>query len=210
MNEKLTKNNTKLTWALILSIGAILLCLLVFGLWIFEKIPHSVISPDTFIGACVTLLGVIVTVAVGAQIVNVMEVKSAQRRYEEELQTALKKIQHQQEQLEEEQHRNSHLHNCNIAKSMLYDGECGKACFYYICALYEYLQMKEQLGNEDYIFKGMLNCLDKCDGNWGIPEKMHAELKNVDQFLRKTPNYHWVKDMYEKLHIKCMEKIDSK
>ena len=64
-------------WALCLSIIAMLLCLLVFILWIFEAIPHSVISADSFIGACVALLGVIVTIAVGAQIVNVMEVKSA-------------------------------------------------------------------------------------------------------------------------------------
>ena len=199
MNEKLTKSNNRLTWALMLSIVAILLSLLVLGLWIFEKIPHSVILPDTFIGACVTLLGVIVTVAVGAQIVNVMEVKSAQRRYEEELQTALEKIQHQQEKLEEEQHRNSHLHNCNIAKSMLDDRECGKAFFYYTCALYEYLQMKEQLGNEGYIFKELHRCLKEREGNWKISEKMQAELINVDKCLHQNTNYHWVQGQYETL-----------
>lgn len=71
MNES---ENRKSTWALCLSIAAILLCLSVFILWAFEVMPHSVITPDTFIGACVALLGVIVTVAVGSQIVNVLEV----------------------------------------------------------------------------------------------------------------------------------------
>ena len=76
--------NKQSTWALCLSIAAIILCLLVITIWAFEVMPHSVITPESFIGACVALLGVIVTVAVGSQIVNVMEVKSAQRKYEDE------------------------------------------------------------------------------------------------------------------------------
>ena len=56
--------NRKSTWALCLSISAILLCLLVFALWAIEVIPRSVVSAESFIGACVALLGVIVTVAV--------------------------------------------------------------------------------------------------------------------------------------------------
>lgn len=75
----------KSTWALLISIVVLLLCLLVLTLWLFEVVPHSVITPDSFIGACVALLGMIVTMAVGSQIVNVMELMSAQRKYEEEL-----------------------------------------------------------------------------------------------------------------------------
>lgn len=83
MCEK-NKDN-KSNWAIGLSIVAIVLCLLVLALWIVEAIPHSVILPESFIGACVALLGVIVTIAVGAQIVNVMEIKSSQKVYENEL-----------------------------------------------------------------------------------------------------------------------------
>ena len=108
MSEK--NRDKKSMWALLISIVALLLCLFVLALWVFEVIPHSVITPDSFIGACVSLLAVIVTLAVGSQIVNVIEVKSAQRKYEEELKTSLEKIQQQQVQIEEEQHRNSHLH----------------------------------------------------------------------------------------------------
>lgn len=64
----MNNSNNKSTWALIVSIVAILLSLSVLVQWIFEMIPHSVISPETFIGACVTLLGVIVTVAIGGSI----------------------------------------------------------------------------------------------------------------------------------------------
>ena len=67
--------NRKSTWALCLSVAAIDMCLLLFLLLIFEVMPHCVIKPKSFIGVCVAVLGVIVTVAFGSQIVNVMEVK---------------------------------------------------------------------------------------------------------------------------------------
>lgn len=65
-----TKVNNKINFAIGLSIAAVILCLLVFGLWIYEIIPHSIILPETFIGACVTLLFIIVTIAVCWQIFN--------------------------------------------------------------------------------------------------------------------------------------------
>lgn len=134
------QQNRKSTWALCLSIAAIVLYLLVFALWIFDVYPRSVVTAECFIGACVALLGVIVTVAVGLQIVNVLEVKSAQRKYEEELKVALEKIQYQQEQMEDEHHRNMYLHNCVLAITMAQGKDDVKACYYHMSALYQVLQ----------------------------------------------------------------------
>lgn len=199
--------NRKSTWALCLSMAAILLCLLVFALWAFDVYPRSIISAETFIGACVAVLGVIVTVAFGSQIVNVMEVKSAQRKYEEELKVALEKIQRQQEQMEEEQHRNSLLHNCNLAKSMQDDKRYGKACFYYVCALYENLQLKTPLGNEVYILSELSNCLGQKEGVWNILPKMQEDLKIADALMRQHSNYHWIQAQYEPLRGEYFKRI---
>ena len=84
-----------------LSIVAIVLCLLVFALWIFEVTPHSVITPDSFIGACVSLLAVIVTIAIGWQIFNIVEVKSIIKEYAQK-QVEVDKLQNQ---LQNEIHR---------------------------------------------------------------------------------------------------------
>lgn len=78
MNKQINmkdQSNKKSIWALCLSIIAIVLCLVVFALRIFEIMPHSVIKPESIIGACVALLGVIVTMAVGWQIYNAIEMK---------------------------------------------------------------------------------------------------------------------------------------
>jgi len=199
--------NKKTIWALGVSIAAILLSLLVLVLWAFEVMPHSVITPESFIGACVALLGVIVTVAVGSQIVNVMEVKSAQRKCEEELKVALEKIQRQQEQIEEDKHLNALMHNCNLAKFMKDDKKYGMACFYYICALYENLQIITALGNEAFILSELQKCLGQKDGVWNIPEKMQGELKNVDKLLHQNANYHWVQGQYEPLRNEYFKRI---
>ena len=153
------------------------------------------------------LLGVIVTMAVGSQIVNVMEVKSAQRKYEEELKVALEKIQRQQEQIEEDKHLNAMMHNCNQAKFMQDDKQYGKACFYYVCALYENLQLKTPIGNEAYILSGLQKCLEQKEGVWNIPPKMQEDLKIADALMHQHSNYHWIQTQYEPLRDDYLKRI---
>lgn len=88
------QSNKKSIWALCLSIIAIVLCLVVFALRIFEIMPHSVIKPESIIGAYVTLLGVIVTVVVGWQIYNAIEMRQM-----------IKLIEEKQESLDESQRK---------------------------------------------------------------------------------------------------------
>jgi len=105
MNEQ---QNKKSTWALCLSIAAILLCLLVFALWALEVMPHSVVTVDSFIGACVALLGVIVTVAVGWQIYNAIEMKEK-----------IAEIDRLQQQQEGQEHRMEQMY-CNASRVVGY------------------------------------------------------------------------------------------
>lgn len=199
--------NRKSIWALCLSIAAILLCLLAFALWAFEVMPHSVVTVDSFIGACVALLGVIVTIAVGSQIVNVMEVKSAQRKYEEELKTALTKLQNQQKQMEDERHYNLHIHHCSIALLAETQGYFPNAIYYYFGALLNGLQMQESLDNEDFVFSHMKQCLSKCDQAISIPIHWQKNLKNNDMEIQNSPNYHWIKGEYEPLRDDYFKRI---
>ena len=200
--------NIKSTWALCLSIAAILLCLLVFVLWAFDVYPRSVVTAESFIGACMALLGVIVTVAVGSQIVNVMEVKSAQRKYEEELKAALEKIQQQQAQIEESRHQNTHLHNCAFAVVMELNRNYAAACYYYLSAVYEGLQTKNAEGNIDFVFVHWRNCLDKGRGTeFKVPSLMKDELKTIDTLFNQLPNSRLIMDKYKPLRDEYFKKI---
>ena len=206
MSEK--NNDKKSTWALLISIVALLLCLLVLALWVFKVIPHSVITPDSFIGACVSLLAVIVTLAVGSQIVNVIEVKSAQRKYEEELKSALEKIQQQQVQIEANRHENTHLHNCAFAVVMELNKDYAKACYYYMSAVYEGLQTKNAEGNIDFVFIHWKKCLDDSIGmKYAVPSALKKELKTIDALFLQLPNACLIMDKYTPLRDEYFSRI---
>ena len=205
MSEK--NKDKKSTWALYISIVALLLCLLIIALWVFEVMPHSVITPGSFIGACVSLLAVIVTLAVGSQIINVMEIKSSQKKYENELKSALETIKHQQLQIAAEQIRNAHLHHCTMAMIAEFQGYYPQAIYYFFGALLAGLQMQEPQGNENYALNHIEICLDKCQEWNNIPSQWHEDLENIDATIKQLPNYRWVKDKYESLRNDYFSKI---
>jgi len=74
-------NNPKL--AVILSFVAITGVLSVWLLWLFGSMELAVVSLDTFVGVIVALLAVIVTVILGWQIVNALELQGKMREIEQ-------------------------------------------------------------------------------------------------------------------------------
>ncbi len=70
------KIETKLSWAIGLSITAIVLVITLILLWVCNVWKLSVISLETFIGVIVALLAIIVTFVVGWQIYNTIEIRN--------------------------------------------------------------------------------------------------------------------------------------
>ena len=206
-SESSLNMNKKVKWAIRLSVSAILLCLLLIGLWVFNAFPLAVVSIETFIGVCVALLSVIVTLAVGSQIINVMEIKSSQKIYENELKSALETIKHQQLQIAAEQIRNAHLHHCTMAMIAEFQGHYPQAIYYFFGALLTGLQMQEPLGNENFALEHMKTCLSKCEEWNNIPSQWRADLENIDATIKQLPNYRWIKDKYEPLRNDYFSKI---
>lgn len=61
--------------SIILSALSLIGVLSVWGLWLCESMKFSVVSLDSFVGVIVALLAIIVTIAIGYQIINAIEVK---------------------------------------------------------------------------------------------------------------------------------------
>lgn len=70
------KSEKKLSWAIGLSIAAIVLVITLILLWVCNVWKLSVISLETFIGVIVALLAIIVTFVVGWQIYNTIEIRN--------------------------------------------------------------------------------------------------------------------------------------
>ena len=204
MNEhKSNKNNTS-TWALILSIVAILLCLLVLILWIFEVIPHSVITSETFIGACVTLLSIIVTIAVGWQIFNIVEVKSTIRDFAQK-QAEVDKLQNQlQKEIsridsdsEYDLHHSMHLHAITLALHCEIKKKHDEACYHCLEALAESVQMRE-LMNVDNIFEMIQVNMGAVVNPIKLSVLDKRDLKEMERIIRDSKHYHLFADKFEK------------
>lgn len=207
MKEQKSNRNTKSTWALILSIVAILLCLLVLILWIFEVIPHSVISSETFIGACVTLLSIIVTIAVGWQIFNAIEMRQMMRQLEEKQ----KDIDEAQRKLDKEVRKNYshslHLHHMTLAMQQEAAHQYAPAVFYYFGALYAGMELNMPYDNNDYIWSHVKSCLAQLTGVTKVPAQMYKDLEEVDTLIRASKEYHWIRTQYDLLFKEFKAKI---
>ena len=73
----------------ILSLISILGVISVWVLWLCESLELAVVSLDTFIGVIVALLAIVVTVAIGYQIINAIEVKDEIKQLKQQQKTVL-------------------------------------------------------------------------------------------------------------------------
>ncbi len=203
----MSKITNKSTWAILLSIVAILMCLLAFGLWIFEVIPHSVVMPETFIGVCVALMGVIVTVAVGWQIYNAIEIKSIIREYAqkqaevERLQMQLKtEISRIKIDSEYDVHHSLHLHAITLALHCEMKKKYAETCYHCIEALAEGVQMRELMNVDNIIDMIHTNVL-AVTTPISLSEVDKRELKEMEYIIRESKYYHLFADKYEKVLV---------
>lgn len=198
---------------MIVSIVAILLSLLVFLLWIFEVMPHSVILPETFIGACVTMLGLIVTVAVGWQIFNMVEVKTIIREYTQK-QVEIEKLQNQlQEEIrrikiesEYDMHHSMHLHAITLALHGETKKKHGETCYHCFEALAESVQMRE-LMNIDNIFEMINVNINALVGPMQLSDLEKRDLIEMERIIRSSKHYSLFADKFEKAINEYYKKI---
>ena len=198
----MTNPTKKSTWALCLSIAAILLCLLVFALWAFEMIPHSVITPETFIGTCVALLGVIVTMAVGWQIYNAIEVK--------EKIAEIDRLQHKQK---EQEHRMEQMYcnaSCAAGHAMAVVAENRKDyvdAFRWTLSSLKYSLWVDKPMDVSEMLADLQRCLNNIPANSKYPKKFMDEILEHDKNIRACNAYNIFVSQYEKTFAEFLQKV---
>ncbi len=205
--------NKKSTWALGISIVAILLCLLIFVLWAFEVMPHSVVTVDSFIGACVALLGVIVTLAVGWQIYNAVEVKAMIKDYankQEEINTLQNQLKDELKRLKIETeyatHHSLHLHAVTMALNCGFEQKYSEACYHCLEALAECAQMKEPM-NAIKIIEKLDYFLGKMKKETKLSKSSQLEIKAMNKIIRASEHFRGFEDKYEDVIAKYLKKV---
>lgn len=214
MTENDSSKKAIAIWALMLSGIALLLCIGVFVLWSIEVMPHSTITTEAFIGTCVSLLSIIVTIAIGWQIFNIVEVKGMLKDYA----SKQARVEALQKQIEEElnqvkmdsgnlEHHTLHLHAIEIANHCALEGKHAEACYHYFEALAESVQMKAPL-NLDQILEQLQKCLDMIGGGTiKISKSTQREINAMDEKIRSSHYFHIIKKKYESVSAEYFAKL---
>ena len=103
MNNKLTR------WAFWIALISIVMSSAIIALWLFKAKDIAIIQLDTFIGVIVALMALLVTIVLGWQIYNAVEIK--------EKMISIKSLQEEQERLKNEIKQAER----NIKKSNVYN-----------------------------------------------------------------------------------------
>lgn len=202
--------------AIVISIIALLVCFVTIGLWIFEVAPKSIVTIDAFMGVCVTVLSIIVTIAIGWQIFNVVEVRNTMR-YLEEKQKAVdelhekleKKIRYLEYDFDEMKHHTLHLHAVTLALHVAIEKKYDEACYHFMVALTESVQLRKPLNVNE-----VLNYFQKYLGFITTTVLMSKdemeEFREMDKIIRRSEQYRLFGSRYEEISGRYFAKMIEK
>jgi len=189
------KKNLSIILSLVALVGVVVLAVVMACL----NVSLSNVSLDTFIGVMVTMIGILVTFAVGWQIINALEIKSKLAEIEK-----LKiEIKEQREQMQE------------LAESTKHESMLVRAQEFYRCGDYIHATL--------CAMESLLHCLPlKVPSNINlvlqsveafasliktpITAEDNKEILEIDDAIRRANNYIFIQDRYEQIYdkfIKC-------
>ena len=214
MNKQ--SSNKLAVWGIVISILAVLICLMTIGLWIFEVAPKSIVTIDAFMGVCATVMSVIVTIAIGWQIFNVVEVRNTMRYLEEkqkkvdELHEKLeKKIRYLEYDFDEMKHHTLHLHAVTLALHVAIEKKYDEACYHFMVALTESVQLRKPLNVNE-----VLNYFQKYLGFITTTVLMSKdemeEFREMDKIIRRSEQYGLFGSRYEEISGNYFAKMIEK
>lgn len=201
--------------AFFMAIVALSLSIVTIILFLIKVSPNSVIDLGTFVGVIAAFIGICVTLLIGYQIYNAVDIKGRLEQVsilKNDLYSANQKIERLQHELYEAVHiiqsRDSQLRNTYSPNVLLHFMEA-------IPHSLSLSEKSEEYGKlMDELEKDMMNILLVSFGS-GTQEvyeegvrMMRELLKDYDFAIRNHPNYHMIKFRYESLWNKFEKRLD--
>lgn len=188
------KKNLSIILSLVALVGVIVLAVVMACL----NVSLANVSLDTFIGVMVTMIGILVTFAVGWQIINALEIKSKLA----EIEKIKDDIREQREQMQE------------LAESTKHESMLVRAQEFYRCGDYIHATL--------CAMESLLHCLPlKVPSNINlvlqsveafasfiktpITAENNKEILEIDDAIRRANNYIFIQDRYEQIYDKFLK-----
>ena len=213
-------NDKKSIWSFWLSLLAFVISLVALVVFIFKVEPYSVVSSDTFIGVIAAFIGISVTMVIGFQIYNSLDLKSKINAVEE-LKKTVEEQKSRVEKLKIEQEE-----GINIIQARLYHGtsmmeldtflRLHAAIKFSLSADHKqegYKWILDEL--ETYMldittksFSIIFHCISEADYKRGV-SKFKGLYQDDEKEIRQHPNFLYIKDRYEELMSKFEKRLEN-
>lgn len=187
--------------SILLSLIALVGVVSVWGLWVCNTISLSVLSLDSFIGVMVALLGVLVTFAIGWQIVNALEIKAKLK----EIEIIKMSLSKQQEDFVEFSN-NIKCENLLTVAEIRFDAKGYSETFMYALEALAY-GVYCHANNLEYILDILDQCEERIPKGRKVYKDYYERLKMADKKIRSSQNFYTVRLSYISIYDRFMKKI---
>ena len=171
-------------------------------LWCCNVGGFTVVSLDSFVGVIVALLAIVVTLAVGWQIYNSIEIKSKI----EELSSLKEKINIKERTIKQQTRKSQHLTSLIFGFEVYKKKKYIEAFRYYMASLRCSMLLDKPINVEH-----LLNDLETVTSNIEesticVIERLN-EIKEYDKAIRKSYSYDIIKSRYERIYNDFCSKV---
>lgn len=195
------KLNKKVNWAIGLSIIAIILWTIMIVMWCCRAGGFSAINLDTFVGVIVALLAIIVTIAIGWQIYNAIELKNK-----------FAKLDELEDNLKRQQSKFENFADDMICENLLTIAEMRRVIDKYAFA---YMYATESLvyglsanhNDIDYIVRFLGRCVRLIKSQTNIPQDTYNSIVKADKQIRRSNLFHIIGKTYTQTYNEFMSKV---
>lgn len=190
---KMNSNNSNLSlWLSVISLVGVAAFAI---LWICNVRPQSVVSLDSFVGVATGLIGIMVTFAIGWQIVNAMEIKNKIK----EMDALREKLNAQQQEIQQTAASTKTDSMCALA-ILEHDvrGNYDHAFRYCMVGLLGCLNMNEPAATNIEVFLGRLeNSASQYNPTTPMPQELYPYFQELNRKIRSSNNYTFIAHRYE-------------
>lgn len=198
--------------SIILSVVAIVGVISVWLLWIMDSLHLAVISLDTFVGVIVALLAIIVTIVLGWQIINALELQGKIKDLEKSQSSILDIIRALNENVQNSIKLSSNLQSGidgNNANAYLQQGQFVEAFVFFHSALSQAIKA-DQSGLENRIAQLFSICFQIFSPPMVDFEKLKKQIELDYQSIKETEAYRkYLSTSYEQVMKLFWDKMHS-
>lgn len=197
------KLETKVNWAIGLSIAAIALATIMFVLWCCNAGGFSAISLDTFVGVIVALLAIIVTFVLGWQIFNIFELKNKI----DEVNELKSQFEKQNACIDELSIKTEHRLFLTWGDIAFELNQYDNAVYYYIISLSHSLKLHDPINVPKLITMLQAGC-GLISAKVKLDTKSKENLCAANKRILESPYFCCIKDNYERIYSQYIQNVE--